>query len=207
MKTFARQAHWDDTYATKGEATLSWFQENSAISLDLIKGEARGADAAIIDVGGGCSRLVDALLGLGVRRLAVLDISAKALEKSKARLGTRGEAVDWICSDVTGWTPPCGYWLWHDRAVFHFLTEARDREAYIATLRRAVLPGGRVIIASFALDGPEKCSGLAVCRYSHASLSQELGAGFKFLRGVMEDHRTPSGAIQKFQYALFARTD
>lgn len=175
--------------------------------MNWIKQEVPNTDASIIDVGGGASQLVDVLLDRGTNHLSVLDISTEAIEKSKARLGSRATLVEWICADITAWIPPSHYWLWHDRAVFHFLTESWDREAYISAMRRGVLPGGRIIIATFALDGPEKCSHLPVCRYSHESLAQELGAGFAFLEGVWEDHRTPSGAIQKFQYSLFARTD
>ena len=207
MSSTSRQSHWENIYVSKDEMALSWFQENSDISMGWIKQEMPMTDAAIIDIGGGTSRLVDALLDLGINSLSVLDIAATALEQSKARLGSRAASVQWICADITAWIPPSNYWLWHDRAVFHFLTEAPDREAYISTVRRAVSPGGRIIIASFSLDGPEKCSDLPVRRYSHKSLTQELGAGFEFLEGTWENHRTPSGAVQKFQYTLFARVE
>ncbi|MBF0584322.1 MAG: class I SAM-dependent methyltransferase [Magnetococcales bacterium] len=205
MTVSSRQSHWDTVYASREETGLSWFQEKLDVSVNWIRREAPMVEAAIIDVGGGTSRLVDILLEPG-RPLSVLDISSKALAISQMRLGARAEHVEWICADVTVWKPSTHYWLWHDRAVFHFLTEARDRAAYIETMRRAVLPGGRVIIASFSLEGPEKCSNLPVRRYSHESLAQELGTGFELLEGVWEDHRTPSGAIQKFQYTLFARS-
>lgn len=205
MSTLFRQTHWDNVYATKDEMTLSWFRESLPISMSLIGRAEPNAEAAIIDVGGGTSQLVDALLAQGRSDLTVLDISAKALEKSQVRLGARSADITWVCADITTWTPSAQYWLWHDRAVFHFLTEAQDRQAYMTTLRRAVLPGGRIIIASFTPDGPKKCSDLLVRHYSHESLSQELGAGFEFLHGVLEDHRTPSGNIQPFQYSLFAR--
>ncbi|MBF0429584.1 MAG: class I SAM-dependent methyltransferase, partial [Magnetococcales bacterium] len=179
MSVASRQAHWDHIYGTKDEVALSWFQENLAIPIEWIMQERPNFDAAIIDVGGGTSRLVDSLLNRGFQHLSVLDISVEALGKSKVRLGAQAVLVEWICTDVTTWIPSSQYWLWHDRAVFHFLTEAQDRDAYISALRRAILPGGRIMIASFSLDGPEKCSNLPVCRYSHESLTQELGVGFE----------------------------
>jgi SAM-dependent methyltransferase len=202
MNTTTRQSHWDGVYTLKSETAVSWFQATPAVSLNIIQEEHLPPDAAIMDVGGGASLLVDSLLGEGFNNLSVLDVSARALEMTRARLGGQGKSVQLICADITTWQPASSYRLWHDRAVFHFLTEDQDRQAYIEALRQAVVPGGRVIIASFALDGPEKCSGLPVCRYSHASLAAAMGEGFSLMGGVMEDHATPSGKIQKFQYTI-----
>ena len=159
----------------------------------------------MIDIGGGDSRLVDHLVARGLHCLTVLDISGLALARVQARLGARAARVRWIEADVTsGWTiPPVD--VWHDRAVFHFLTEAEDRARYMAHLRAAVKPGGTVIMATFALDGPERCSGLPVCRYDAQRMSAELGAGFVLVETVPEAHRTPSGSVQPFTYNRFVR--
>ena len=164
MNNTNRQAHWQNVYATKAEKEVSWFQEKPVPSLDLIAASGISSDAAMIDVGGGASRLVDSLIEKGFHRVAILDLSAKALEEAKRRLGHRGDAIDWIVADVTTWEPSNTYDLWHDRAAFHFLTESMDRDAYVARLKKAVRPGGLVIIATFAPDGPERCSGLPIVR-------------------------------------------
>jgi SAM-dependent methyltransferase len=200
-----RQAHWQNVYATKAEREVSWFQENPAPSLDLIAANAIAIDAAIIDIGGGASRLVDHLLDKGFRRLSILDLSATALEEAKKRLGRRGDAVKWIVADITAWQPLRKYDLWHDRAAFHFLTEPADRDAYVANLKRAVRPGGYVIIATFAPDGPERCSGLPIVRYDAASLSRILGGDFMLVGERRHGHATPWGAVQQFQFSTFRR--
>jgi trans-aconitate methyltransferase len=200
-----RTAHWQAVYMTKAENEVSWFQENPATSLRLIADADASSHSRIIDIGGGASRLVDALLAQGFRSLAVLDISAAALETAKTRLGPRGVDVDGIAADVTKWRPAKTYDIWHDRAAFHFLTEAADRDAYIERLKSAVASGGQVIIGTFALDGPEKCSGLQVERYDAESLADTLGAGFELADNFAEAHRTPWGAIQHFQFSRFRR--
>jgi SAM-dependent methyltransferase len=150
----------------------------------------------VIDVGGGDSRLVDALVAQGLRCVTVLDVSAVALARARARLGEQADRVRWIEADITGpWTVP-QVDIWHDRAVFHFMTEAADRVRYVAHLREVVKPGGTAIIATFAPDGPERCSGLPVCRYDEAGLGAELGQGFTPVETVADAHRTPSGAVQ-----------
>jgi len=159
-----RATHWDNVYATKGEAEVSWFQDNPAISLEMIRATNPDRGAEIIDIGGGASRLVDALLQDGYRHLTILDLSANALEASKKRIGAAASTVDWIVADATSWRPARTYDVWHDRAAFHFLTDPHDRTAYVERLRIALAPGGQVIIATFAPDGPEKCSGLPVQR-------------------------------------------
>lgn len=206
MSTSARQTHWDNVFTSKNESAVSWFQENPAFSLNIIQEENLPLDAAIIDVGGGASNIVDSLLNMGYSSLSVLDVSAKALDKVRARLGDQEKMVQLICADITNWQPTTSYRLWHDRAVFHFLTEERDRQAYVEAIHQAVVPGGRVIISSFAMDGPEKCSGLPVCRYSHESLAREMGEGFVLSGGLLEDHTTPSGKVQRFQYTILTRT-
>lgn len=205
VKNTDRQAHWQNVYATKAEKEVSWFQENPAPSLDLIAATGISADAAIIDVGGGASRLVDSLLEQGFCRVAILDLSAKALEETKKRLGRRGDGVDWIVTDVTTWEPSSTYDLWHDRAAFHFLTEPTDRDAYVGSLKKAVRPGGHVIIATFAPDGPERCSGLPILRYDPDELASTLGPTFKLVDSKRHDHMTPGGNTQRFQFSRFLR--
>ncbi len=200
-----RTSHWENVYTTKAETEVSWFQENPATSLRLIRDAGASSDSRIIDIGGGASRLVDALLEQGFRALTVLDISASALETAKKRLGAAGANVEWIVADATKWTPVKSYDIWHDRAAFHFLTDPADRDAYIGRLRTAVGPGGEVIIGTFALDGPEKCSGLPVQRYDANSLAEVLGPSFELADSYSESHRTPWGSIQHFQFSRFRR--
>jgi 2-polyprenyl-3-methyl-5-hydroxy-6-metoxy-1,4-benzoquinol methylase len=200
-----RQAHWQNVYATKAEQEVSWFQENPAPSLDLIAATGILADAAIIDVGGGASRLVDSLLDRDFHRITILDLSAKALEEAKRRLGQRADGIDWIAADVTLWEPSRNYDLWHDRAAFHFLTEPADREAYVVRLKQAVRAGGHVIIATFASDGPERCSGLPIVRYDPEALARTLGPGLELIESRRHDHVTPGGTMQRFQFSRFLR--
>ena len=200
-----RTTHWQNVYATKGEAEVSWFQDSPAISHEMIRTASPNYDAAIIDIGGGASRLVDALLQDGYRDLAVLDLSANALDAAKKRIGAAASAVDWIVADATTWRPVKSYDVWHDRAAFHFLTDPRDRAAYVERLRFAVAPSGHVVIATFALDGPEKCSGLPVQRHDSASLSAELGREFELVETRSEIHHTPWQSTQAFQFSRFRR--
>lgn len=200
-----RTTHWQNVYATKGEGEISWFQNSPAISLEMIRASNSDRAAAIIDIGGGASRLVDALLQDGYRDLAVLDLSAHALDAAKKRIGTAASAVDWIVADATIWQPAKTYDVWHDRAAFHFLTDPRDRAAYVERLRSAIAAGGHVIIATFAPDGPEKCSGLPVQRHDSASLSGELGPEFELVEARSETHETPWHSTQAFQFSRFRR--
>lgn len=202
----ARQ-HWEEVYRTKVEQEVSWFQTEPCLSLGLIHEAGIARQAAIVDVGTGASRLMDRLLAEGFTDLTALDIAEAGLAKSQARLGAAAERVDWVAADVTRWRPPKRYGLWHDRAVFHFLTDAADRAAYRSTLESALGPEGVAIIASFALDGPERCSGLPVQRYSPASLAVELGPGFRLVAQRRESHTTPAGRQQLFQYSVFRRED
>ncbi|QQO15263.1 class I SAM-dependent methyltransferase [Bradyrhizobium diazoefficiens] len=200
-----RTTHWQNVYATKGEAEVSWFQDSPTISLDMIRAARPDRDAAIIDIGGGASRLVDALLREGYRDLTVLDLSANALDTAKKRIGAAASTVDWIVADATTWRPMKTYDVWHDRAAFHFLTDPHDRAAYVERLRLAVKPEGHVIIATFAPDGPETCSGLPVQRYDSASLAAQLEPDFELVETRSETHRTPWNSTQAFQFSRFRR--
>jgi 2-polyprenyl-3-methyl-5-hydroxy-6-metoxy-1,4-benzoquinol methylase len=205
MGETARHTHWESVYQTKGEREVSWFEEIPVISLDLIHATGVSSKASIIDIGGGASRLVDALLEEGFAAVTVLDLSERALATAKARLGVRSASVKWIAADVTAWQPTETYDVWHDRATFHFLTDETDRIAYVERLARAVHPGGHVIIGTFALDGPERCSGLPVIRYDAASLGTALGPMFSLVESRNHAHQTPVGATQSFQFSRFRR--
>ncbi len=200
-----RQQHWEAVYAGKTEDAVSWFQAAPAISLDLIDRPQTHRASKIIDVGGGASRLVDALLDRGFSQVTVLDIAAPALEMAKKRVGAKASAVTWVAADITRWEPADAYDVWHDRAVFHFLTTDHERAAYKKALRTALRPGGIAFIASFALHGPERCSGLSVQRYSPESLAKELGDGFQLIDSMGHDHETPFETVQKFQFSYFRR--
>ena len=196
--------HWEGVYSTKAETALSWYQRHSNQSLAYVAAAA-GKASHIIDIGGGSSTLVDDLLERGYENVTVLDISGAALAKAKARLAGRASRVAWIVADITRWRPPRLYDVWHDRAVFHFLTKAEEQDAYIAALRAGTERGAVVIVATFALDGPEKCSGLPVERYSPEILAKRLGATFVLTGQTQETHSTPWGAEQRFSYAVFRR--
>jgi len=202
-----RRTHWENVYQTRGETEVSWFEDSPVISLDLIRATVVRPDAAVIDIGGGASRLTDALLNAGFSSLTVLDLSEKALEVAKTRLGERAACVKWIAADVTVWQPPDTYDVWHDRATFHFLTDPSDRAAYADRVSQAVRPGGHVIIGTFAPDGPERCSGLPVIRHDAASLQAVLGPSFTLIESRGHAHRTPMGATQQFQFSRFRRLD
>ena len=205
MGDASRQAHWENVYTTKGENEVSWFQQSPAPSLELIVQAGATRKSAIIDIGGGASRLVDHLVEQGFEDVTVLDLSGAALAAAQRRLGTSAERVSWIVADATTWEPVKPYDIWHDRAAFHFLTEANDRAAYIARVGRGLKIGGHAIIATFALDGPEKCSGLPVARYDSASLGQTLGTMFKLVYTQRHEHATPWDSRQIFQFSIFRR--
>lgn len=179
---------------------MSWFQTRPALSLELIANCGADSSAAIIDIGGGASLLVDYLLQRGHTDITVLDISAAALQKSKHRLGADAAKVCWIESDITHFTPGRQYAVWHDRAVFHFLTEAEDRRRYVDTLKNALAAGGHLVLAAFALGGPEQCSGLPIIQYNAGKLLGELGPGFRLVEESAEEHITPVQQVQKFAY-------
>lgn len=199
-----RRSHWEGVYATKAENALSWYQRHSSQSLAYVTAAASWA-SPIIDVGGGASTLVDDLLERGYADLTVLDIAATGLAKAKVRLGQQASRVNWIVADIRRWHPPRLYEVWHDRAVFHFLTTADDQDAYISALQAGTRPGAWVIMATFAPDGPEKCSGLPVQRYSSRGLASRLGAPFILMDEAVETHNTPSGNEQRFCYTILRR--
>jgi SAM-dependent methyltransferase len=201
-----RRAHWESVYRTKADADLSWFQERPTRSLELIRAlEPRPRSA--IDVGAGQSSLPGELLDLGITIVAALDVSQAAQERAKARLGERAAQVRWIVGDVASATPPAlgTFELWHDRAVFHFLTDPDDRRRYAELAARSVAPGGHLLVATFAPEGPEKCSGLSVRRYDAGALAGEFTPAFELVTDDAETHRTPWGKPQPFTYALLRR--
>jgi SAM-dependent methyltransferase len=200
-----RGIHWNTIYTTKGERDVSWFEASPEVSLRLMEAAGLTPETCVLDVGGGDSRLVDALIARGLNCLAVLDVSGAALDRARARLGPKASIPTWIETDVAGewsWKPVD---IWHDRAVFHFLTDPDDRARYGAHLRRTLKMGGTAIVATFAPDGPEKCSGLPVVRYSPEALSQELGPGLRLVEAVAHTHSTPWGATQSFQCSRLLR--
>jgi Methyltransferase domain len=198
-----RKQHWEDVYQQKPDDNLSWFQPRPAISLELICATGLQKTDALIDMGAGVSRLVDHLLAEGYSDVTLLDIAESALQKTRERLGDAANRVHWIAADVTHWKPEHQYRLWHDRAVFHFLTDATERAAYRRNLEASLVTGGTAIIASFAFEGPERCSGLPVQRYSPETLSAELGSRFRLIQHRSEAHHTPASRIQPFQYSVF----
>ncbi len=200
-----RQHHWQQVYESRPSDQLSWFQTAPTLSLSLIRSSGIPLSGRIIDVGGGSSNLIDHLFTTGYRSLTVLDISENALAQSKQRLGPAASQINWIVADILAWNPEQHFDLWHDRAVFHFLTQPEDRQLYVTALKAALPPEGTAIIATFALDGPERCSGLPVRRYSPQTLAAELGNEFTLIETATEDHPTPSGAIQHFVYCRFQR--
>jgi SAM-dependent methyltransferase len=198
------KAHWEKVYATKKPTEVSWYQAETALSLRLIREATPAKSVPIIDVGGGASSLVDGLLADGFSNITVLDISARALAGASARLGADSTRVRWVDADILDLElSSAAYAVWHDRAVFHFLAQAAERRCYVQQVRRGVRPGGHVVIATFASDGPVRCSGLNVSRYSPDGLHAELGEGFELIDSVREEHRTPTGAAQAFVYCLF----
>lgn len=196
-----RQQHWEHIYRTKGRDEVSWFREHLDTSLRMITNTGVGKDAAIIDVGGGNSTLVDDLLEAGFVDVSVLDISSKAIADSKERIGAKATEVNWIVSDITTVELHADrYDLWHDRAVFHFLTDEEDRRKYVELVMRSLKPGGHIIVASFSLDGPKKCSGLDIVQYSPETMHDQFGDAFQLVESVSETHNTPFGTTQDFVY-------
>lgn len=195
--------HWENVYRNKSPLEVSWYQQEPVLSLSLIDNADLARDAAIIDVGGGCSTLVDRLCDAAYTDISVLDISGSALEHAKARLKHRADTVHWYEQDITRFEPPHRFALWHDRAVFHFLTDRKKRERYVDVLRKALEPLGHIIIMTFAIGGPSKCSGLDIVQYDWGKLSSELGTGFKLIATGDEVHHTPAGGHQKFAYFHF----
>jgi 2-polyprenyl-3-methyl-5-hydroxy-6-metoxy-1,4-benzoquinol methylase len=200
-----RKQHWEKQYSQKDPLEVSWYQKEPALSMSMIAQTGIGKDACIIDVGGGASLLVDRLQSDGYSCLSVLDISGKSLEVSKLRLAGNAQNIDWIEEDITKFVAPRQYSLWHDRAVFHFLTQASDRGKYVQALKKSLVPGGHVVLAAFALGGPTKCSGLDIVQYDSAKLLNEFGPEFSLVGEAFETHMTPAGKGQEFRYFQLVR--
>jgi 2-polyprenyl-3-methyl-5-hydroxy-6-metoxy-1,4-benzoquinol methylase len=207
MLFMSLKTHWEHIYQTKAPTQVSWYQEHSLQSLQLIAHTGIPKAGYIIDVGGGSSILVEDLLSSGYQNITVLDISAAALETVQRRLGARANEVTWLEADILQTSlSPHKYDLWHDRAVFHFLTHSEDRKRYVENVKESVKPGGHVIVATFASDGPERCSGLPVVRYEPEILHHEFGDAFTLLESTKEVHQTPFGTEQKFIYCYCRKT-
>lgn len=203
----SNRTHWENVYQTKAVETVSWFQEHAERSLALIQSIGDSRSASIIDVGAGASTLVDDLLTDGYENISVLDLSSEALSLAGKRLGPKGRDVKWIVGDIcSAELPERAYDIWHDRAVFHFLTDEADRRRYVAQVWNAVRPGGFVIVATFGPNGPLQCSNLDVCRYAPESLHGEFGAGYELMGHQTELHTTPAGQTQEFVYCYCRRT-
>ena len=200
-----RRDHWQKVWSSKPPDSVTWHQDEPDVSLRLIRAAGITADTPVVDIGGGASLLVDSLLARGFSHITVLDIAEAALEAARRRLGQRAAAVNWVAADLLDWQPPQAYGLWHDRAVFHFLTGADSRAAYRRRLLEALAPGGQAIIATFAADGPEKCSGLPVQRYDADGLSAALGPAMALIESERHIHITPSGGRQPFLFARFRK--
>lgn len=198
-----QRAHWNNVYRTRRPDQVSWFQAEAVLSRRLIEESVPDRRAAVLDVGAGASTLVDGLVAAGYHQLTVLDLSSAALATTQRRLGAAAIRVSWILADVlTGDLPYEAFDVWHDRAVFHFLTERADREAYLRQVRHAVKPGGLLVVATFAEDGPLRCSGLDVVRYSPTGLHSAFGDDFELLESHRELHTTPTGEQQAFTYCV-----
>lgn len=197
------ESHWSKVWDDSEPDEVSWFQPEPSVSLELVRGLGLPRSARIVDVGGGASRLVDHLLAEGYRDVTVLDVAEAALAKARDRLGPDAETVDWIVGDVREAGLDPAFDLWHDRAVFHFLTSEGDRERYVRQLEAALADGGYAILATFSPEGPERCSGLPVRRYDAEALSAEVGEAFALVDQRREQHATPWDTVQSFQYAVF----
>jgi len=203
--TVDHKEHWDGIYSERPPEEVAWYQAHPERSLEVIEALARDCTTAIIDIGGGSSRLVDYLISAGYTDITVLDVASRSLANARNRLGALASGVTWTVADVRTFAPARRYGIWHDRAVFHFLCEPDEREAYVATLSKAVPPGGYVAVATFAADGPEQCSGLPVRRYSSTLLTEALATACSPLGFEHEIHITPAGAEQHFLYGHFRR--
>lgn len=204
MPNDERSTHWDEVYERTHGDGVSWFQGEPTLSLTTIL-DVPGSPSSVVDIGGGASRLVDALLASGVEHVTVVDVSDQALALSRDRLGVSAGQVDWVVADIVEWQPSRAFDVWHDRAVFHFLTKADDRARYAQTAAASVRPGGHVVLATFAPQGPERCSNLPVMRYSADELCAELGPAFERVTAFDDVHITPSGAEQPFTWVVLRR--
>ena len=203
--TEERKGHWEGIYSDKNSTEVSWYQEVPDKSLALVVSTGTSQKDAILDVGGGASTLVDHLLDAGYVDITVLDLASKAFDQSRQRLGERASAPSWVVSDITRFEPQRKYRLWHDRAVLHFLTDSADRRRYMSVLKQALDPGGHVVIAAFGPEGPLKCSGLEIRRYTIEMLAELLGPEFERQSHELDNHQTPMGATQQFLYSCWTR--
>ena len=200
-----KRSHWEQVYETKHPRTVSWFQTEPTVSIELVQNSGVKKTDAIIDVGGGASGFADCLQSRGYKNVTVLDISSAAIELSQKRLGERSRTITWYATDITAFEPPHSFALWHDRAVFHFLTNPSERRKYVEVLKRSVPKNGHVIIATFSIGGPEKCSGLEVEQYDAPKILDTLGDGFQLVEEVGETHITPQKRAQEFSYFWLIR--
>jgi len=205
MNKKTRVNHWENIYITKNPNEVSWYQKTPETSLVFLKSFNLPKSAKIIDIGGGDSFFVDNLIELGYQDITVLDISGKALERAKTRIGEKAEKIKWIVSDVTDFEPDTKYDFWHDRATFHFLTDEEDIEKYIEIIKNSINIDGYLVIGTFSEDGPKKCSGLEIKQYSEMSMSVRFRNYFQKLKCITVDHRTPFGTIQNFLFCSFKR--
>lgn len=203
--TLNTEKHWENVYESKEIDKVSWYQENCTATLDMIRQVPHDGNSSIIDVGSGATQLISSLLSMGQKNITALDISKTALSKAKAQLGQKADKINWVHASITTWSPDKVYDLWHDRAVYHFLTEEADRKAYVSTLKKALKKGGTLIISSFGLDGPEKCSNLPVRRHSPEMFDEELGPEFKRVECRTVEHETPWSSTQQFVYCRYQR--
>jgi trans-aconitate methyltransferase len=201
----ARRTHWDAVYDTRGEDGVSWYQSVPTFTLELLKEAGTEPDAAVIDLGGGASVVVDHLLAGGYTDISVLDVSRVALDRTIARLGDDAQRIHWLHRDIFEWAPERRFNLWHDRAVFHFLVEEDERSAYVRTLLAGLAPGGRVIVATFDEDGPTHCSGLPVVRYGAEDLAAVFAPHLELVTSRREEHTTPAGLIQPFTWVVLTQ--
>jgi len=197
--------HWNERFGNTEPEALTWYQADNDTSLDLIRTHSGAPGDSVIDIGAGAAGLAGDLIAAGFGDITLLDISERALRESRCRLGDAAAPLSFCEADVTRWTPPRRWDIWHDRAVFHFLTDAAAQDAYLVALRAATAPGALVLIATFSPEGPEKCSGLPVQRYGVADLARRLGDGFRLLEGLQRDHVTPKGGRQNFTHAVLRR--
>lgn len=203
----SKKEHWDEVYSTKNVTEVSWYEPMPEVSLKCIADCKLEKDDAIIDIGGGDSFLAEFLLAKGFTNVTVLDISSKAIERAKIRLGEKADEIEWVVADALSFEPSRKYRLWHDRAAFHFLTSDEEVEQYIQKLRNSIEPGGFVILGTFSDKGPEKCSGLPIRQYSIGQMQKLFKDGFVCLNSKNIDHQTPSGGVQNFTFCTFQKEE
>ena len=205
MNTFNRKQHWENIYQTKSLDEVSWYQPKPETSLSFFKKYNISKNANIIDVGGGDSFLVDHLLALGYQNITVLDISEAAIERAKKRLAEKANLVEWIVSDITHFTPTKNYDVWHDRAAFHFLTDDNDKECYTEIITKNIAAKGILILGTFSKNGPKKCSGIEIQKYSEEKLSEQFEDGFEKVECFTINHQTPFNTLQNFIFCVFKK--